>query len=502
METQEKKGSVVRGNEQCLPLREAARLVERCSQKGIAVIGIDFVHIRKGTIYPQIPINSADWSVFLRAACWQDAVTQCNAASLRVLEREEREDPEQLCSFVFFTEEEWVAGNRSQPELLSGQRKTKSMSTLSDELSEIAGRLDAIKARDDFLTIKGNLSDLTESVETVDKAWSRSWLGYQACVYYLDLQSPPAGAHFSQEWGLRATGFSKGTTGDWVEYEDNVVCSAIYKKAGNPDMRPAEELAETAKHTFEDCKAEALSLLTTALEEHKDSFLTNLKEEAEKCLVLSKHDFIKRLQPSGQFSTLDTLAAEQNLRIPPHIAVLAEIASFQIPLDACEGLSKVAKRAASHLTKRGRYSRRTQEIGTNVFIGHGRSLIWKDLKDFIQDKLKLPWDEFNRVPVAGVTNVERLSQMLNDAAIAFLVMTAEDDHSDGTSHARENVVHEAGLFQGKLGFSKAIILLEEGCKEFSNIQGLGQIRFPPGKIKAAFEEVREVLEREDLLDAK
>ena len=377
------------------------------------------------------------------------------------------------------------------------------MNTLLDELSEIAGRLDAIRARDDFLTVKKNLSDLAEAAETVGKAWSRSWLGYQARVYYRALQPPPAGAHFSKEWGLRReVGFSKGTTGDWVEYEDSVVRSAIYKKAGNPNMQPAEEFAETAKHTFEDGKAEVLSLLTTALEEYEDSFLANLKEEAEKCRVLSKHDCIKRLQPSGQFSTLDTLAADQNLRIPPHIVVLAEIVSVQTPLDACEGLSKVAKRAASHIEKKERYSRRTQEVGTNVFIGHGRSLVWKGLKDFIQDKLKLPWDEFNRVPVAGVTNVERLSQMLNDAAIAFLVMTAEDEHSDGTSHARENVVHEAGLFQGKLGFSKAIILLEEGCEEFSNIQGLGQIRFPPGNIKAAFEEVREVLEREDLLSTE
>jgi hypothetical protein len=43
------------------------------------------------------------------------------------------------------------------------------------------------------------------------------------------------------------------------------------------------------------------------------------------------------------------------------------------------------------------------------------------------------------------------------------------------------------------------VLLEEGCTEFSNIHGLGQIRFPKGNIGAAFEEVRRVLEREDVL---
>ena len=134
-----------------------------------------------------------------------------------------------------------------------------------------------------------------------------------------------------------------------------------------------------------------------------------------------------------------------------------------------------------------------------VFIGHGQSPIWRELKDFVQDRLNLPWDEFNRVPIAGVTNIARLSEMLDAAAIAFLVVTGEDELADGTLQARMNVVHEAGLFQGRLGFSKAIILLEEGCKEFSNIQGLGQIRFPKGNIKAAFEDIRSVLEREGIL---
>ena len=90
--------------------------------------------------------------------------------------------------------------------------------------------------------------------------------------------------------------------------------------------------------------------------------------------------------------------------------------------------------------------------------------------------------------------------MLDNAAIAFLIMTAEDEQLDGKMHARMNVIHEAGLFQGRLGFEKAIILLEEGCEEFTNVQGLGQIRFPSGNIGAVFEEIRRVLEREQLIE--
>lgn len=107
METQEKQGSMDRGKEKYLSLQEAARLVEKCSQKRIAVIGIDFVHIREGKVQPHVPINSADWSPFLQAARWQDVVARCNAASLRVLEREGRDDSGQLCSFVFFSREDW-----------------------------------------------------------------------------------------------------------------------------------------------------------------------------------------------------------------------------------------------------------------------------------------------------------------------------------------------------------------------------------------------------------
>jgi predicted nucleotide-binding protein len=134
-----------------------------------------------------------------------------------------------------------------------------------------------------------------------------------------------------------------------------------------------------------------------------------------------------------------------------------------------------------------------------IFIGHGRSSDWKDLKDFIQDRLKLQWDEFNRETAAGKSVKERLEEMLNSSGFALLVMTAEDEHADETLHARENVIHEVGLFQGKLGFNKAIILLENDCKEFSNIIGIGQIRYPKGHIRATFEEVRQVLEREKVL---
>jgi predicted nucleotide-binding protein len=137
-----------------------------------------------------------------------------------------------------------------------------------------------------------------------------------------------------------------------------------------------------------------------------------------------------------------------------------------------------------------------------IFIGHGRSLIWKDLREFLQDRLELECDDFEATPPAGMSVKERLSEMLIDARFAFLVMTAEDVHVDEgghtSQHARENVIHEVGLFQGKLGFERAIILLEEGCGEFSNKSGVIHISFRRGEISSRFEEIRRVLEREGI----
>ena len=138
-------------------------------------------------------------------------------------------------------------------------------------------------------------------------------------------------------------------------------------------------------------------------------------------------------------------------------------------------------------------------LGKLVFIGHGRSPLWRELKDFISERLKLPWDEFNREAVAGYTTSERLQTMMNQAGFAFLIMTAEEEGADAQLRARPNVIHEVGLFQGHLGLNRAIVLLEDGCVEFSNIIGLSQIRFPTGDIPARFEEVRRVLEREGFI---
>ena len=131
-----------------------------------------------------------------------------------------------------------------------------------------------------------------------------------------------------------------------------------------------------------------------------------------------------------------------------------------------------------------------------IFIGHGHSPAWKDLKDHLQDKHGFPVEAYETGARAGHTIRDILQEMMDVSSFALLVLTGDDKHADGTFHARQNVIHEAGLFQGKLGFSRAIVLLEQDVEEISNIAGIHQIRFSKGNIKETFGDVLATVGRE------
>ena len=360
-------------------------------------------------------------------------------------------------------------------------------------LLEFANTYDAAPAR----TV---LNMVWERAREVAKSASGSWLGYQANVYYRDFQAPPAGVHFDIEHGMSGTYFS-GPDHNWIELTGQQVFDLLVDESAKDALATAETQAEEGLLLLKSVKADVGSILTVYLDAHDDKYISRLSEEIEKAKVLHAGDIANQLFPNRQLITSDMRAVQQGTWAPPHVKVQARITAAHQPAAHCRELADRLEKIASHLSRVSKFEARSARVGTNIFIGHGRSFVWRDLKEFVRDRLSLPYDEFNRIPVAGITNIARLSEMLEAAACAFIIMTADDELADGKVQARMNVIHEVGLFQGRLGFTKAIVLLEEGCEEFSNIQGLGQIRFPKGNIAAKFEEIRLVLEREGVLHA-
>ena len=120
--------------------------------------------------------------------------------------------------------------------------------------------------------------------------------------------------------------------------------------------------------------------------------------------------------------------------------------------------------------------------------------MWRDLKDHLKDKHHYNVETFESGVRAGHETRDVLESMLNRSSFALLVLTKEDETHDGKMRARQNVIHETGLFQGKLGFARAIVLLENGTEEFSNINGIQQIRFD--SIDQTFGDILAILKRE------
>jgi predicted nucleotide-binding protein len=137
-----------------------------------------------------------------------------------------------------------------------------------------------------------------------------------------------------------------------------------------------------------------------------------------------------------------------------------------------------------------------QEKRFNIFIGHGHSCDWQQLRDHLRDLHQYNIVAFETGARAGHSIRDILEEMLDQSSLAFLVLTGEDETAEERFRARQNVIHETGLFQGRLGFSKAIVLLEKGVEEFSNNAGIQHISFAKGHIEGVFGDVVATIKRE------
>ena len=134
-----------------------------------------------------------------------------------------------------------------------------------------------------------------------------------------------------------------------------------------------------------------------------------------------------------------------------------------------------------------------------VFIGHGNSRLWEEVETYIAKQLHVRTVTYESANCPGKTVKEVLEKMLAEATFAVIVMTAEDRTPAGTRRARQNVVHEAGYFQGVLGFDRAVMLVESRTEAFSNITGVQFIAFERNAISTAFPKLKRALDTAGLL---
>jgi predicted nucleotide-binding protein len=182
--------------------------------------------------------------------------------------------------------------------------------------------------------------------------------------------------------------------------------------------------------------------------------------------------------------------------IPDYLTDLYVANSHGGPIDDPESL---AEEIDSIVRDNRDFEISVTDLKPRVFIGHGHSSDWKQVADFVSNELGLVVEEYEKRPVVGYTVTARLEQMLATSSLAIIVMSAEDKQEGETLRARQNVVHEVGLFQGRLGFDKVIPLRHKSCEIFSNLSGINEIEYDSENWSTVFAKIRGVAEREGLV---
>ncbi|MGV9313758.1 PfkB family carbohydrate kinase [Streptomyces sp. NPDC003691] len=121
-----------------------------------------------------------------------------------------------------------------------------------------------------------------------------------------------------------------------------------------------------------------------------------------------------------------------------------------------------------------------------VFIAHGRNPDWLAVKAFVEQRFGLPVYSFESNSWGSRPVTEALQEYLQRCTFAICVMTAEDTTEEGLRIARQNVIHEIGLFQGRHGFDRVLVLAEEGCPSLPDESTARTATFPRHAVDKAF----------------
>ncbi|MQY28118.1 PfkB family carbohydrate kinase [Nocardia aurantia] len=144
--------------------------------------------------------------------------------------------------------------------------------------------------------------------------------------------------------------------------------------------------------------------------------------------------------------------------------------------------------------------RRSGAVPGGVFVSHGHSTEWRVVEGFVQQYFHLPVFAFESDPWGGLQVTEALAEYLERCSFAICVLTAEDDAGEGKRQGRSNVVHEIGLFQGRYGFDRVIVLAEEDCSFVPYTPPQYLLTFPRDNIDHTFYRLGELIRHEFLGD--
>ena len=256
-------------------------------------------------------------------------------------------------------------------------------------LQELSQSINQLSKYEDYDS--SALDVIEKAANTIGQSWSGSWLGYQSRIYYADFQQPSPEATFSKMWGFSARA---PTRGNWREYTPEEVTAFIYKQTDNSSTHSYAVDSKEAVAAFEEAQQSVLSLVYANYNLKSNKFMANLVDKIESLEISTEDSFIVDRRPSGEIDSRDLRATNEGLTTPPHIIVLSTVHAIRASFQSCKDLKKQIVNLVDHIQNLEISTIQENKIGDKIFIGHGRSPHWREFKDFINDRLELPWDEW------------------------------------------------------------------------------------------------------------
>jgi hypothetical protein len=165
------------------------------------------------------------------------------------------------------------------------------------------------------------------------------------------------------------------------------------------------------------------------------------------------------------------------------------LARHKLRFVGSHGHGGFANIARDFISRRER-ERRGEAVPRGVFVAHGGNPQWRAVKAFVEEDIRLPVYSFESGVWGGTQVTDALDDLLERCGFAVCVLTAEDLSADGEWRARQNVIHEVGLFQGRYGFDRVILLVEEGVRSVPRTADPFTVPFPRNRIDTAFWRLR------------
>ena len=132
----------------------------------------------------------------------------------------------------------------------------------------------------------------------------------------------------------------------------------------------------------------------------------------------------------------------------------------------------------------------TEEFYLSIFLSHGKSPLWQEVANYIEQKLAHEIIEYKEGAAPGRAGIQMLEKVTDDCAFAIIVLTKED----GAERSREKVIHEIGYCQGTFGRENVLVLKQDIVEEFADLAGIVYVPFSGNDIKSTFSRLQTEIE--------